>query len=227
MTPDVEELATKLEEEGKAILSSFAGDEDMYDYLFKSAAALRSQAERIAGLLDQHARDSAELRCLCGERDEQKRKIKDLTDYIGICNQANERMQNAAYETGCPDETDVADWIMESNSSKWAAIQALQKALAYWMPSVFDERSGSDAYLLSSYQGETESECWGDKAKERIQALEAKCAELADHLKDMADEFVKVFPIYYYAEPWAHDRNVVLKRVREVIASQAGSKEGE
>lgn len=60
---------------------------------------------------------------------------------------------------------------------------------------------------------------------ERIQALEAKCAELAAHLKDMADEFVKVFPIYYYNEPWAHDRNVVLKRVREVIAAQAGSKE--
>jgi len=60
---------------------------------------------------------------------------------------------------------------------------------------------------------------------ERIQALEAKCAELAIHLKDMADEFVRVFPVYYYAEPWAHDRNVVLKRAREVIAAQAGSKE--
>jgi hypothetical protein len=42
-------------------------------------------------------------------------------------------------------------------------IQALQKALAYWMPSVFDERSAHDAYLLVGYEGDTEAECWGDQ----------------------------------------------------------------
>ncbi|HEY8877776.1 MAG TPA: hypothetical protein VIN03_09455 [Roseateles sp.] len=29
-------------------------------------------------------------------------------------------------------------------------------------------------------------------------------------LKDLVAEFKRVFPIYYYAEPWAHDRNEVL-----------------
>lgn len=60
---------------------------------------------------------------------------------------------------------------------------------------------------------------------DRIQALEAKCAELGIALTAMADEFVKVCPVYYYSEPWAHDRNAVLKSAREVIAAQAGSKE--
>jgi hypothetical protein len=60
---------------------------------------------------------------------------------------------------------------------------------------------------------------------DRIQALEAKCAELSIALTAMADEFVKVCPVYYYTEPWAHDRNAVLKSARDVIAAQAGSKE--
>jgi hypothetical protein len=60
---------------------------------------------------------------------------------------------------------------------------------------------------------------------DRIQALEAKCAELGIALTAMADEFVKVCPVYYYTEPWAHDRNAVLKSARDVIAAQAGSKE--
>lgn len=59
---------------------------------------------------------------------------------------------------------------------------------------------------------------------DRIQALEAKCAELGIALTAMADEFVKVCPFYYYTEPWAHDRNAVLKSARDVIAAQAGSK---
>jgi len=61
---------------------------------------------------------------------------------------------------------------------------------------------------------------------DRIQALEAKCAELGIALTAMANEFVKVCPVYYYSEPWAHDRNAVLKSARDVIAAQAGSKEG-
>jgi len=60
---------------------------------------------------------------------------------------------------------------------------------------------------------------------DRIQALEAKCAELGIALTAMANEFVKVCPVYYYSEPWAHDRNAVLKSARDVIAAQTGSKE--
>lgn len=53
-----------------------------------------------------------------------------------------------------------------------ALIQALQKALAYWMPKVFDERSEHDAYLLVGYQGETE-ESWGEKAQAELERLNA------------------------------------------------------
>lgn len=172
MTADLEALITRLEESIDDELGP--GRTDAHD----AVMALRSQSERIAGLLDQHARDSAELRRLCDERDKAKREVKTWQDATGICNEINERMQIAAMEAGCPDETEVADWIIDSHRSKSAVIHALQKALTYWMPSVFDERSGHDAYLLVGYEGETESECWGDKAKERIQALEAKCAEL-------------------------------------------------
>lgn len=58
-----------------------------------------------------------------------------------------------------------------------ALIQALQKALAYWMPKVFDERSAHDAYLLVGYQGEAE-ESYGEKIKDR--------ADLYDHMLEVA-----------------------------------------
>ncbi|MCA7976776.1 hypothetical protein LGM57_10635 [Burkholderia cepacia] len=54
-------------------------------------------------------------------------------------------------------------------------IQALQKALAYWMPKVFDERSAHDAYLLVGYEG-SESACWGDQMVERVKIAEAQSA---------------------------------------------------
>lgn len=127
------------------------------------------------GLIEQHHQDSATLRQLCSERDKAKTEAKSWQDYSGICNQANERMQAAAYDAGCPDEVDVADWISQALGDKSAIIAALQKALAYWMPKVFDERSGHDAYLLIGYQGETE-ECWGDKQVDRIADLESQLA---------------------------------------------------
>jgi hypothetical protein len=53
-----------------------------------------------------------------------------------------------------------------------ALIQALQKALAYWMPKVFDDRSAHDAYLLVGYEGETE-ESWGEKVQAELDRLNA------------------------------------------------------
>ncbi|WP_157778987.1 DUF551 domain-containing protein [Burkholderia humptydooensis] len=50
-----------------------------------------------------------------------------------------------------------------TNADRATLIQALQKALAYWMPKVFDERSAHDAYLLVGYEGEIETRCWGDE----------------------------------------------------------------
>lgn len=42
--------------------------------------------------------------------------------------------------------------------------------------------------------------------------------ELLIALRDLASEFRRVYPIYYYAEPWAHDRNAVLKAADALIA---------
>lgn len=182
MTTDVEALIARLD------ARKWLGGKPESSLDAQAAAALRSQAERIAGLLEQHARDSAELRRLCDERDKAKREVKTWQDATGICNQANERMQAAAMEAGCPDETEVADWIIESHNSKSAMIHALQKALAYWMPRVFDERSGHDAYLLVGYEGEAESECWGDKAQERIQKQALENISLFDQCRQALDE---------------------------------------
>ena len=43
-------------------------------------------------------------------------------------------------------------------------------------------------------------------------------AELLRALVDLEAEFRRVFPIYYYGEPWAHDKNVPLKVAQEVIS---------
>lgn len=37
-------------------------------------------------------------------------------------------------------------------------------------------------------------------------------------LHSLAEEFVRVYPLYYYAEPWAHDKNAALKSARATIA---------
>ncbi|MCO8643179.1 DUF551 domain-containing protein [Burkholderia multivorans] len=53
--------------------------------------------------------------------------------------------------------------LTATDSDRVTLIAALQKALAYWMPKVFDDRSAHDAYLLVGYEGETEARCWGDE----------------------------------------------------------------
>lgn len=63
--------------------------------------------------------------------------------------------------------------------------QALQKALAYWMPKVFNERSAHDAYLLFGYKGD-QSECWGDEMVAKLAAAEQHEAAPADELTDDA-----------------------------------------
>lgn len=54
---------------------------------------------------------------------------------------------------------------------------------------------------------------------DRITELERQNAETVNALQNLVVEFKRVFPIYYYAEPWAHDRNVVLKHAESVLAA--------
>ena len=48
---------------------------------------------------------------------------------------------------------------------------------------------------------------------------------LLQALKGMVDEFVKVYPIYYYSEPWAHNRNLAL-RFAQAVLSDVGATVG-
>ncbi|ACR14996.1 hypothetical protein BcepIL02_gp03 [Burkholderia phage BcepIL02] len=70
-----------------------------------------------------------------------------------------------------------------------AVKQALQKALAYWMPKVFDERSAHDAYLLVGYEGETE-ESWGEKMQAELARLNAiiNAPQSGDFLRAVSTE---------------------------------------
>lgn len=64
------------------------------------------------------------------------------------------------------DSDAIAAWNRRAPTAEQAditLIRALQKALAYWMPKVFDDRSAQDAYLLIGYDGADEQACWGDE----------------------------------------------------------------
>jgi chromosome segregation ATPase len=52
--------------------------------------------------------------------------------------------------------------------------------------------------------------------------LRERNAELLEALKNLEKEFRKVYPIYYYAEPWGHETNVPLQAARAAIAKAEG-----
>jgi hypothetical protein len=52
--------------------------------------------------------------------------------------------------------------------------------------------------------------------------LAAAASELLEALKNLEKEFRKVYPIYYYAEPWGHETNVPLQAARAIIAKAEG-----
>jgi hypothetical protein len=52
--------------------------------------------------------------------------------------------------------------------------------------------------------------------------LIAAAPELLEALKNLEKEFRKVYPIYYYAEPWGHETNVPLQAARAAIAKAEG-----
>jgi hypothetical protein len=60
------------------------------------------------------------------------------------------------------------------------------------------------------------------KAAAELRRLHAVNAELLEALKNLEKEFRKVYPIYYYAEPWGHETNVPLQAARAAIAKAEG-----
>jgi hypothetical protein len=52
-------------------------------------------------------------------------------------------------------------------------------------------------------------------------------AVLREALSNLEKEFVRVFPIYYYSEPWAHDKNIQLAQARAALASTEHVEDGD
>lgn len=55
-----------------------------------------------------------------------------------------------------------------------------------------------------------------------IRQQEKVNAELLEALENLEKEFRKVYPIYYYAEPWGHETNVPLQAARAAIKKVEG-----
>lgn len=49
---------------------------------------------------------------------------------------------------------------------------------------------------------------------------------LMEALDRLEKEFRRVFPIYYYAEPWAHDTNPELRLAQQLIATTKEARNG-
>lgn len=63
-----------------------------------------------------------------------------------------------------------------------------------------------------------------DELNSEISQLKKQNAELLEALINLESEFRKTFPVYYYAEPWAHDKNIVLKEAQVTINKAGESK---
>jgi hypothetical protein len=57
------------------------------------------------------------------------------------------------------------------------------------------------------------------EAAAELRRLEAVNAQLLEALDGLEKEFRRVYPIYYYAEPWGHETNVPLQVARAAIAA--------
>jgi hypothetical protein len=60
------------------------------------------------------------------------------------------------------------------------------------------------------------------QAAAELRRLHDLNGELLEALKNLEKEFRKVYPIYYYAEPWGHETNVPLQAARAAIAKAEG-----
>jgi hypothetical protein len=77
-------------------------------------------------------------------------------------------------------------------------------------------------FLADVIKADPASKTHHDEAAAELRRLHAVNAELLEALKNLEKEFRKVFPIYYYAEPWNHKTNVPLQAARAAIARAEG-----
>jgi hypothetical protein len=79
-------------------------------------------------------------------------------------------------------------------------------------------------FLADVIEADPASKAHHDEAAAELRRLHAESAELLEALKNLEKEFRKVYPIYYYAEPWGHETNVPLQAARAAIAKAEGEK---
>jgi hypothetical protein len=135
-------------------------------------AAVPSEAERakrIAAMIEQGFIEGAYRHYL-----DHKDKCDELEAARATAEQSTEAtVPYSLYVAGCRDFERVAARCDDAAE----IIAALQKALAYWMPKVFDDRSAHDAYLLMGYKGEDEPAFW-DTHPSRDSVIEECCAAI-------------------------------------------------
>jgi hypothetical protein len=73
-------------------------------------------------------------------------------------------------------------------------------------------------FLADVIKADPASKTHHDEAAAELRRLHAVNAELLEALKNLEKEFRKVYPIYYYAEPWGHETNVPLQAARAAIS---------
>ena len=72
---------------------------------------------------------------------------------------------------------------------------------------------------IGGTESEMQESAYGDWVKtEDYDALQSLNAELLEALENMAKEFQRVYPIYYYAESWGHETNAPLLAAKALTA---------
>lgn len=61
-----------------------------------------------------------------------------------------------------------------------------------------------------------------DFARSALKEQGERIERLEEALRDLALEFRRVFPVYYYAEPWRHETNVPLQNALAILSKSHG-----
>jgi hypothetical protein len=91
-------------------------------------------------------------------------------------------------------------------------------------PTVWAKREARSAEWNREFAARQLASKEAQAAKDEAARRAALYPELLEALKNLEKEFRKVYPIYYYAEPWGHETNVPLQAARAAIAKAEGEK---
>jgi hypothetical protein len=89
-------------------------------------------------------------------------------------------------------------------------------------PTVWAKREARSAEWNREFAARQLASKEAQAAKDEAARRAALYPELLEALKNLEKEFRKVYPIYYYAEPWGHETNVPLQAARAAIAKAEG-----